>query len=347
MKLHRLHMLLPLLAVGLAHAAISLSGVEIYSKSSVRYGRWEIRMKAAATPGSVSSFFTYYPDSYKGLPTPWREIDIEVLGNKPTGFQSNIITGDAGSKTVSEKYHASTADLSQDFHTYVLDWTPDSVVWRLDGKMLRKTMNQQTADLQDSLETFRMNVWGSNSPGWVGALDTAKLPILQVVNWMAYSAYTPGAGPNGSNFTQSWVDDFTTLNKTRWAFGNWTFDGNYATFTLANAKTINGYLVMMLSTAAQEGEFPATIPSDPLGSTRPTDPTAISSHATPVATLQAHALGQGRLGLTVPTGGAVVCDSQGRVLARAPQVGETTLSGFAHGIVYVHAGAETRAVLID
>jgi len=343
----KLHILLPLLAAGLARAAISLSGVEIYSKSSVRYGRWEIRMKAAATPGSVSSFFTYYPNSYLGLPTPWREIDIEVLGNKPTGFQSNLITGDAGSKETSEKYHTSTADLSQDFHTYVLDWTPDSIVWRLDGKMLRKTSNQQTTDLQDSLETYRMNVWASNSSAWVGALDTAKLPILQVVNWMAYSAYTPGAGPNGSNFTQSWVDDFTTLNKTRWAFGNWTFDGNYATFTASNAKAINGYLVMMLSTAAQEGEFPTTIPSDPLGNTRPTDPTAISNRATPVAALQAHALGQGRLGLTVPSGGAVVCDSQGRILARTAQVGETTLSGLARGIVYVHAGAETRAVLID
>jgi len=347
MKLHRLHMLLPLLVVGLAEADISLSGVEIYSGEPVRYGRWEIRMKAAATPGSVSSFFTYYPDSYKGSPTPWREIDIEVLGNKPNGFQSNLITGIAAKKNTSETYHASAVDLSQGFHTYVLDWTPDSIVWRIDGQTVRSTSTQQTKDLQDSLETYRMNVWASNASDWVGALDTAKLPILQVVNWMAYSAYTPGAGPNGSNFTQSWVDDFTTLNRNRWSFGNWTFESNYATFTASNAKVINGYLVMMLSTKAKTGVFPSVLPTDSLGSTRPIAPSAISSRAATTGSLQAHALGQGRLGLTVPQGGAVVCDSQGRVLARAAQVGETTLSGFAHGVVYVHAGAETRAVLID
>jgi hypothetical protein len=238
--------------------------VEIYSKSSVHFGRWEIRMKAAATPGSISSFFTYYPNSYLDSPYPWREIDIEVLGKNGKVFQSNLITGTAGSKTTSEKIHTFTSDLSQTFHTYTLDWTPDSVVWRLDGVSVRKTTSsdQQVMDLRDSSHTYRMNLWASDAPSWVGALDTSKLPVLQVVHWMRYSAYTPGAGPGGSNFTFSWADSFRTINTARWAFGDYTFGGNYATFTGDNAKVQDGHLVMMLSTVGKKGQFPATFPHD-------------------------------------------------------------------------------------
>lgn len=247
-----------------ASAAIELTGVELFSKQTVRYGRWEIRMKAAATPGTVSSFFTYYNDSYLGLPKPWREIDIEILGNKPTQFQSNLITGNAASKVTSEDYHTNGTDLSNSYHVYTLDWTPDSIVWRLDGKTVRKTdaTDQQVVDLRDSMQTYRMNLWASNSPGWVGKLDTLKLPVLQIIRWMRYSSYTPGKGDNGSDFSLAWVDTFKNINNTRWALGDWTFDGNYATFSSVNAKVIDGHLVMMLSTVQKEGIFPTTFLRD-------------------------------------------------------------------------------------
>lgn len=248
----------------IAHAAIDLRGVEIYSKQQTRFGSWEIRMKAAATPGTVSSFFTYYPDSYVGAPKPWREIDIEVLGNKPTSFQTNLITGTASSKTTSEEHHTNGADLSNSYHTYTLEWTPDSVVWRLDGKLMRKTAapDKQVTDLRDSTQNWRMNLWASTEAAWTGKLDTTKLPVLQIVRWMRFSNYTPGAGPNGSNFTPVWTDSFKTLDKNRWALGDWTFDQNYATFSPKNAKVVDGHFIMMLSTAATEGSFPTTFLRD-------------------------------------------------------------------------------------
>jgi len=247
-------------ALGLLSSAIQLTGVELYSNQTTRYGRWEFRMKAAATPGTVSSFFTYYNNSYLDSPYPWREIDIEVLGKNGKAFQSNLITGTASDKSTSEKLHSFASDLSQTYHTYTLDWTPDSVVWRLDGALVRKTAapDQQVVDLSDSAQTWRMNLWASTTASWAGALDTTKLPVLQIVHWMRYSNYTPGAGTDGSNFTLAWVDSFKTLNRTRWSLGNWTFDGNYATFSATNATVVDGHLVMMLSTNATAGQFPAT-----------------------------------------------------------------------------------------
>lgn len=260
------------LAMGEPFAATTLNGAELYSRDTVKYGRWEMRMQIAATPGSVSSFFTYYDKSYVGSPEPWLEIDIEALGKNGNGFQSNLITGTAASKVNSESFHTSTADLSKTFHTYVLDWTPDSIVYRMDGVLLRKNLGseQQVKDLTQKAMSYRMNLWASTAVGWVGALDPSKLPIAQVVNWMAYSAYTPGKGPNGSDFTPTWVDDFSTFNTQRWLRGDWTFDQNMADFLPANIQVSNGYLMLILSNKGWTGTM--TPPADPAGNTYSTVP---------------------------------------------------------------------------
>jgi endo-1,3-1,4-beta-glycanase ExoK len=273
------------LLLGAPFAATTLNGGELFSRETVKYGRWEIRMQIAATPGSVSSFFTYYNDSYKGSPEPWREIDIEALGKNGSGFQSNLITGTSQSKVTSEKFHNSSQDLSKSFHTYVLDWTPDSIVYRMDGVLLRKDLgsNQQVKDLADRAQSYRMNLWASTEPAWVGTLDPAKLPVIQTVNWMVYSAYTPGKGPNGSDFTQSWVDDFTTFNTQRWSRGDWTFEGNMADFTVNNIRTADGYLMIILSNKGASVDL--TPPKDPVGNTYTP---SVSIHAPPKALVLRH-----------------------------------------------------------
>jgi endo-1,3-1,4-beta-glycanase ExoK len=334
--------LVMLLALGAAATDISLSGAEIYSNETVLYGRWEIRMKAAAAPATVSSFFTYYPNSSDGSPYPWKEIDIEVLGNKPDGFQSNIITGCSSDKTTSESFHDLSSDLSTGFHTYVLDWTPDSVVWRLDGTVLRKDTGGQVDTLRDTAQAYHMNLWASTASGWVGTLDTAQLPVVQVVNWVAYSSYTPGAGTDGGDFTSSWVDDFTTLNTSRWSRASWTFADNYATFTPSNIEVKSGYLVMLLSTEGTTGVFPE-IPEDSLGSTRSTS--AVAGRASSSGTLQVRGAGEGAIEV-VSQGGAEVRDLRGRVLARVAGSESTTVSGLPRGVALVNASTESRAVLV-
>jgi len=344
MNIARLHILagLTILAAG-TQAATTLNGAEIFSKDTVHYGRWEIRMQVAATPGSVSSFFTYYNNSYMGLPEPWREIDIEILGKNGKGFQSNLITGDNDSKNTSEVFHNSTDDLSKGFHTYVLDWTPDSVVWRMDGVLQRKTANdQQVTDLKDRFQTYRMNLWASTSTAWVGKLDTTKLPVVQTVNWMSYSAYTPGAGPGGSNFTPSWTDDFTTWNLKRWSKGDWTFDGNMADFSANNAVVSGGYLMLILSKKSWSGSL--TPPADPMGSTKPT---SVGRRAATEGANVRYLSGS----LLVDTGDrgpaeVVVASPAGQVLARRTGAGVLGFEGLPRGLAVVKTGSFAQRVLI-
>lgn len=229
------------------------SGAELYSLATAQYGRWEVRMRTGAKSGTVSSFFLYYNQSHEDG-QPWRELDIEILGKNPKGFQSNPITGTSSKRATAERFHDLPDDLSRGFHTYAMEWTPDSLVWELDGKRIRKIEgDSQVVALRTKPMSYRMNLWASAWPDWTGPFDTASLPVCQFVNWIRFLKYTPGKGPGGSNWSEEWVDDFDSLNTNRWGQGTWGFDGNFALFTPQNMQTKRGMAVLALTRKGEEG----------------------------------------------------------------------------------------------
>ena len=181
------------LAVAAAAAALTtnvsakdFSGAELYTLEEVQYGKFEARMKMAAASGTVSSMFLYQNGSEIADGRPWVEVDIEVLGKNPNSFQSNIITGKAGSQITSEKHHAVSPAADQAFHTYGLEWTPNYVRWTVDGKEVRKTEGGQVSNLTGT-QGLRFNLWSSESAAWVGQFDESKLPLFQFINWVNIS----------------------------------------------------------------------------------------------------------------------------------------------------------------
>ncbi len=242
------------------------SGAELYTRDTQMYGKYEARMYMAAGSGIVSSMFLYHNDSYLGGSEPWVEVDIEILGKAPTSFQSNIITGTADSKKTSEKHHALSPAANEGYHTYGMEWTPTYVSWIIDGVTVRKTMTDsndtkgQVAALIRE-QGLRFNLWSSESEGWVGAFDESILPVHQYIDWVKVYSYTPGAGENGSDFTLAWTDDFNEFDDSRWATGDWTFDGNRVTMSPDNVSIADGHLVLSLTKAGSEG-FQGTVPTD-------------------------------------------------------------------------------------
>ena len=242
------------------------SGAELYTRNTQMYGKYEARMYMAAGSGIVSSMFLYHNDSYLGGDEPWVEVDIEILGKAPASFQSNIITGTADSKKTSEKHHALSPAANEGYHTYGMEWTPTYVSWIIDGVTVRKTMTDsndtkgQVAALIRE-QGLRFNLWSSESEGWVGAFDESILPVHQYIDWVKVYSYTPGAGENGSGFTLAWTDDFNEFDDSRWATGDWTFDGNRVTMSPDNVSIADGHLVLSLTKAGSEG-FQGTVPTD-------------------------------------------------------------------------------------
>lgn len=243
-----------------AIAQKNYKAAEVYSSQTWKYGKMEMRMRMAKGSGILSTFFTYKNGS-EISGAFWEEIDIEVFGkNNAQTFQSNIITNNP--KKYSEQVHSPGFSMGDGYHTYTLEWTPSYVAWYLDGKEMRKTTGGQVTELTNP-QSFRFNLWAANITSWVGTFDTQVLPVYQFVNWIKYSAYTPGTGDNGTNFTLNWQDDFNSFNTARWGKADWTFGENLADFDPANVVVKDGYIVLVLSKSPAAG-FNGVVPKDDL-----------------------------------------------------------------------------------
>lgn len=230
-------------------------GAELYSLQGFLHGRMEMRMRMIRGSGLLSTFFTYKNGS-EIAGTTWEEIDIEVFGKDDAkAWQSSIITGNP--RTTSEQVHSVPSSLADGFHTYTLEWTPEYVSWSIDGVLVRKTEGGQVSSLINP-QSLRFNVWSSESTGWVGVLDEAALPAYQFVNWIKYYRYENG------QFVLDWTDDFDSLNSSRWAKGNWTFDTNRVDFDPANAVVQDGMLVLAITREGATG-FSGVVPADEAG----------------------------------------------------------------------------------
>ena len=232
--------------------AKAYKGAEVYTIQSAFNGRIEVRMRMIRGSALLSTFFTYKTGS-ETTGTAWEETDIEVLGKDDAKtWQSNLITGNP--RMTSEQVYAATGSLADGYHTYTLEWTPEYVSWSFDGTMIRKTEGGQASSLINP-ETLRFNAWASDASGWAGALDEAALPAYQFVNWIRYYRYDNG------QFVLDWTDEFDSFDTTRWATGNWTFDGNLVDFDPANAVVRDGTLILAITKEGATG-FSGTVPVD-------------------------------------------------------------------------------------
>ena len=220
-------------------------GAELYSNETYKYGRFEARMKMAYAPGCISSMFLYYNYSYKGGSYPWNEIDIEVIGKDSTNFQSNIITGNASSKITSETVHKLKTPANTEYHTYVMEWTPDTVRWLVDGDTIRVvSVTNDPKGQVDTLvrqESLRFNLWASKSTGWVGYFSKAILPIAQYIDYVKVYNYNTDT----KTFTERWTDDFDSFNSARWSKGDWQME--WVMEATKNVTIEDGNLVMRLT----------------------------------------------------------------------------------------------------
>jgi endo-1,3-1,4-beta-glycanase ExoK len=247
------------IALFLVISSISLSakdykGAEIYSKDSVLYGKFEMTIQAAHGSGQLSTFFLYRYESETST-TLWEEIDIEIFGKDTNVFQTNVIVEEKeGTRLMTEEEHHTDVNLTTGLHKYVIEWKPDTIRWYLNDVLIRT--ETEKAKLCNAPMSIRFNHWAANISSWVGTFDTEALPADQVVDYLSYSAYTPGAGDNGSDYTLEWTDNFTNLNSARWGKANWTFGENLCDFSPSNAIIEDEKLLLRIT-----DESPVVLPT--------------------------------------------------------------------------------------
>jgi len=137
----------------------------------------------------------------------WNELDIECLGKPPTSTQLNVMvyTGPAVTPPVTQSVvptqDPAKVDLGFDpaaaFHVYEMEWTPESVRFLVDAKLVR-TWNARI-DRLTLPQNVLLTIWASGSADWAGAVSTETGRAKALFDWVELYSYAPAApsAPSG------------------------------------------------------------------------------------------------------------------------------------------------------
>jgi hypothetical protein len=250
------------LVAGPAHATL---GAELIRNAPERYGRFEARLRFAAGDGVVSSMFLW-KDGSEREGTYWNEIDIEKVGADCRGYSSNVIYGSPKRENVVRV--SSSTDLCGGYHTHAFEWTPERLVWTLDGAEVRRLSGDELAAFEQNAlpgMQLRFNLWVGDAR-FGGNFQPDILPVQQFIEWVAYARYTPGAA--GGEFTPAWREEFAAPLGAGWAFGTWASPFGHSTHSPANVTLASGVGVLSLTEDSATG-FSGAVPAEHAGGGAP------------------------------------------------------------------------------
>ncbi|HQZ86506.1 MAG TPA: glycoside hydrolase family 16 protein, partial [Actinomycetota bacterium] len=108
------------------------------NKFTQRYGRFEARMRLPAGQGVWPAFWMQGDDTGSGG-TAWPgrgELDVmELIGREPSTVHGSLHgPGYSGGASISKSYTLpNAAKFADGFHTFAVEWAPNSVRWYVDG----------------------------------------------------------------------------------------------------------------------------------------------------------------------------------------------------------------------
>lgn len=164
------------------------SCAEVQSKDVYGYGTYEVRMRAAAGPGTVTAFFTYNGPGL-GMGAPHDEIDFEVLGRDPRQVQINYYAAGEGG----HEHFAPLpgGDASAAFHDYAFEWLPDGIRWFINGKLVHEVARKDGAQFPTHPGRIMISLWNGTSPqteGWLGRFAYPGKPLTAVYERLSFTA---------------------------------------------------------------------------------------------------------------------------------------------------------------
>lgn len=180
----------------------SLDSPTLISDFYIMFGKLEVKMKAAPGAGIISSL-VLQSDTLD-------EIDWEWIGSDSHEVQTNYF----GKGDTSTYDRGATHEVSaHEWHTYGVDWTPESVKWTIDGKVVRTLFSKDKPDIfPQSPCQIRMGSWSGgdskNAPGvikWAkGPTDYSKGPYDMIVAEFSVVDYSSGTEYVYTDRTGAW-----------------------------------------------------------------------------------------------------------------------------------------------
>jgi len=198
-----------------------------------KYGYWEARYKIADSPYINNAFWTYVNwvnnVHSTGAKDQHFEIDINE-GRYPNTVVPTLHNDTLGKRVSTSGKYYSDYDLSQDYHTYGLEWNEDELIYYFDGREIFKVPNENIDELQFPILSSALNLKAEGLPD-TEFLETYMEGTAQVIDYVRvwqkpeyaknpemtfFGERLEGAGPTdlGYNKEGTTTDGTTTASTT-------------------------------------------------------------------------------------------------------------------------------------
>lgn len=146
----------------------------------IMFGKVTAVVKASPGTGIVSSFILESDDL--------DEIDWEWLGSTDSSVESNFF-GKGNTTSYDRAVYHDVSTPIESFHSYVIDWTAERIVWSIDGTTVRTLLYTDPVALygKNYPQTPMMIKMGS----WVGCPDASDTAIAGTCSWAGGQAVFP------------------------------------------------------------------------------------------------------------------------------------------------------------
>ncbi|KAL3898155.1 MAG: hypothetical protein SGCHY_002938, partial [Lobulomycetales sp.] len=134
------------------------------------YGSFEVRLRTAPTSSVVSAFI--------GVSNLYDEIDLEWTPGARDGTQENVVQSNWYYRAerifdVNAREYSLSSNTFDNFHTYRVDWTPETIQWRANGVVFNQVVRSELGDAEYRYPATPMRisfgVWqGGDSNLWSG-----------------------------------------------------------------------------------------------------------------------------------------------------------------------------------
>ena len=212
---------------------------EVRTWETFTYGRFSTKMRSQNKKGTCYAFFTYfndYPEREQGF---WNEIDIEIVPSVSSNpFSTNIIWE---WQEQQDQQYCKDFQPGKAFNEYVIEWTPDYVSWKVNGRVCRKTEGTEDVHFLTEAQNLFMDFWTPTFAWWGDDFDDTGMPWYTWYDYVQVESYNRQTG----QFELLWRDEFDSFDEDRWFKSNGWGLGS-STFYKDNVYVENGALVFKM-----------------------------------------------------------------------------------------------------
>ncbi|KAJ2417202.1 putative glycosidase CRH2 [Coemansia sp. IMI 209128] len=226
-------------------------GATVIGTRAFQYGTVTAVMRSGCASGGVVSSFIIRNEKVGD------EIDFEFVGADTATVQSNYYWHNQLDYTKMVKSPA-LSDTTLNYHTYQIQWTPDQIVWLVNGNAFRTVKRSDTWDAAantfkypDSESYISVGIWdgGSGAKGtadWAGgAIQWNKQPFVAAVKSITIDCYYNGnettyVPPGGNGGSSSSAGSSTTASPTSTSSGSSSSGGDSGSGSSSGGGSSNG-----------------------------------------------------------------------------------------------------------